>query len=93
MYAAQIDNDGIVTRVIVATGDWATDTLNGGLWVESGVKVGIGWEYVDGDFRPPQPYPSWVWADGWTPPVPHPDDGGAYAWDEATQQWEEVTEP
>ena len=41
--------------------------------------------------RPEQPFPSWVWEDGqWTPPVPYPDDGGFYAWDEDGQIWATV---
>ena len=93
MYAAQINDDGIVTRCIVATGDWATDVLNGGMWVESATKVGSGWSLTDGEFRPPQPYPSWTWEGVWTPPTPYPDDGGAYDWDEQSQEWVIVTEP
>jgi hypothetical protein len=38
--------------------------------------------------RPEQPYPSWTWEDGrWAPPVPYPDDGGEYVWDEDTLSW------
>jgi len=45
--------------------------------------------------RPPQPYDSWTWdaeAKQWNPPVPYPDDGGAYEWSEDTQTWNEVTD-
>jgi hypothetical protein len=38
--------------------------------------------------KPAQPYPSWVWEDGyWQPPVPYPDDDAPYVWDEETQDW------
>ena len=38
--------------------------------------------------RPPQPYPSWGWADGaWHPPVAVPD-GGGFVWNETAQQWD-----
>ena len=41
--------------------------------------------------RPPQPYPSWTWKDGaWTPPVPYPNGGGFYTWDEGAQNWATV---
>ena len=40
--------------------------------------------------RPPQPYPSWTWDDGWQPPVPYPDDEGFYDWDEDTLTWVEI---
>ena len=45
--------------------------------------------------RPEQPYPSWVWNTEtliWEAPVPYPDDGNDYTWDEDTQSWVEVTE-
>jgi hypothetical protein len=41
--------------------------------------------------RPQQPYPSWTWEDGaWTAPVPYPDDGNFYVWDEEAQDWATV---
>lgn len=50
--------------------------------------VGNGWTYVDGVFIPPQPFPSWTWdGDEWIAPVPMPEDGGEYWWDEDAQAW------
>ena len=61
-----------------------------------GNYAGIGFTYdsTHDVFYPPQPYPSWVldaatWL--WNSPVPYPDDGGFYTWDEATQSWIEMT--
>ena len=58
--------------------------------------AGIGFTYDAGRdaFIPPQPFPSWVLDEAscrWTTPVPYPQDGKNYAWDEAQQQWTEVT--
>lgn len=89
MYAAKVEN-GTVTQVIVGTPEWASDRL-GGTWVASATKVGIGWEQHDGGLRPPAPYPSWTWDDGWHPPVPQPADG-LWTWDEDQQSWVEVTD-
>ena len=50
-YAARIDN-GTVTQVIVGTPEWASSRL-GGVWVGSDVKVGVGWQVVDGLIVPP----------------------------------------
>jgi hypothetical protein len=39
-----------------------------------------------------QPYPSWTLnpnTGNWDPPIPMPDDGHFYSWDEATQSWVE----
>ena len=43
--------------------------------------------------RPPQPYPSWTWNSetlSWDAPIPYPDDGKVYEWNEAEQRWDEV---
>ena len=84
-YAAKVEN-GTVTQVIVGDPAWAADRL-GGTWVASPVKIGVGWEQYDGGLRPPSPYLSWTWNDGWQPPVPQPD--GDVMWDENAQQWVE----
>lgn len=42
------------------------------------------------EFYARQPYTSWVWdADilTWNPPVPYPNDGSSYIWDEKTNTW------
>jgi len=55
--------------------------------------AGIG-NFWDGiGFYDPQPYPSWTFNSEtyyWMPPVPYPNDGKEYVWDEATQSWVEV---
>mgnify|MGYP003652777366 CR=1 FL=1 len=48
------------------------------------------------EFRSPRPFPSWVWQEapavaataGYIPPVPHPEDGEDYNWDEENQTWD-----
>ena len=57
--------------------------------------AGIGFTYdpVLDAFIPPKPYPSWRLDTGtcwWEPPVPCPDDGQKYQWDEETQSWIEA---
>jgi hypothetical protein len=53
MYAAKVE-DGTVVQVIVGTPEWATSRL-GGVWLPSDVKVGVGWQVVDGTITPPEP--------------------------------------
>jgi hypothetical protein len=60
-----------------------------------GNYAGIGYTYdIQNDvFYAPQPFASWIlntstWL--WEAPVPYPNDGKAYQWDEATQSWVEV---
>lgn len=57
--------------------------------------AGIGYSYdpVLDAFIPPQPYPSWSLNTQtclWDPPVPYPNDGKTYIWDEDTLSWVEV---
>lgn len=82
-YAARIV-DGVVTQVIVGTAAWAADRL-GGDWQDSPTKVGIGWEQHEDGLRPPSPYPSWTWNNGWHPPTPMPE--GDWMWDEPSGTW------
>jgi hypothetical protein len=55
--------------------------------------AGIGYGFDGIGFFAPQPYPSWTLDPEtyyWMPPVPYPDDGKIYVWDEATLSWKEV---
>jgi hypothetical protein len=47
-----------------------------------------------GAFIPPKLFPSWLLDTNiyqWKPPVPYPDDGNLYYWDESTQTWVGMT--
>ena len=57
--------------------------------------AGIGYTYdAERDaFIPPKPFASWVLNEDtclWDAPVPMPEDGVAYMWDEEAQNWVEV---
>jgi len=58
--------------------------------------AGIGYAYdpaLDA-FIPPQPFASWVLDEQtcyWNSPVPYPDDGKIYRWNEESKSWVEVT--
>jgi len=54
--------------------------------------AGIGYTYdaTRDAFIPPKPFSSWVLNEDtclWEPPVPFPNDGQRYYWDEATTSW------
>lgn len=99
---AVLDDSGMVTNIVVADNPDATVPL--GLLLpdasaviltteETGPAL-IGGDMLDGKFRGPRPYLSWEWdGDAWTwvAPVPYPNDGGAYYWDEDAGDWVEVT--
>ena len=85
MRAHVIENGKVVNTIVVDSLDFMPNLVDG----EIG---GIGWDYVDGVFWPPSPFPSWVKSTitdhvgGWAAPIPRPEDG-AYQWDEATTSW------
>ena len=44
-------------------------------------------------FIPPKPFPSWLLNEDtcrWDAPIPRPDDGKRYSWDEDTTSWREI---
>jgi hypothetical protein len=83
--------------------DWFVENL-GGRWVQTSYNgnirknfAGIGYTYdEDRDaFIPPKPFDSWTLNETtcrWQAPVPYPQDGRIYRWDEDSLTWIEVTE-
>jgi len=54
--------------------------------------AGIGYSYDSqrDAFIPPKPYPSWLLNEDtcfWVTPIPMPDDGKSYLWNEETTSW------
>lgn len=59
--------------------------------------AGIGFRYdPERDaFIPPKPFESWVLDEAtclWVAPIPYPEDGATYSWDETSGDWVEVTD-
>lgn len=53
---------------------------------------GIGFKYDEilDAFIPPQPYSSWLFDEDvckWYAPIPYPNDGKFYVWDEESRSW------
>ena len=58
--------------------------------------AGVGFTYdpVRDAFIPPRPFPSWTLNEQtcfWEPPVPMPQDGQQYRWDEQSKTWVQLT--
>lgn len=71
------------------------NTSDGGLALRKNY-AGIGYTYdrQRDAFIPPQPYSSWTLDEAsclWEAPVPYPNDGKMYDWDEAAGVWVEAT--
>lgn len=102
-YFAQLDKNNIVTNVVVIADHEAWNVLNyEGEWVETYMDredknyAGIGFRYdrEQDAFIPPQPYPSWILNKEtclWDSPIPYPEDGGFYKWNEEKVAWVKAT--
>jgi hypothetical protein len=95
------DQDGVENEAIGI--EFCTNLL-GGRWVQTSYNAnirknyaGVGYKYdatLDA-FIPPQPFESWTLNEEtaqWEAPIPYPDDGKRYSWDEATTSWVEIVE-
>ena len=79
------------------------ESILGGRWVQTSyngnfrknfASIGGTYDPVRDAFIPPKPLPSWILDEAklyWTPPVPMPNDGKQYFWNEADQIWVEET--
>ena len=91
--------DGVVTKVIVAEPEFFDTFVDSspGEWLETSRKnyAGIGFSY-DKDreaFIPLKTFPSWILNEdtfNWGAPIPYPDDGERYRWNEQTQGWDQI---
>jgi hypothetical protein len=101
---AEIDNDNIVQRVIVAEQDFINSGVVGDSfrWIQTSYNnnfrknyAGVGYKYDQARdaFIAPKPYPSWLLDEDtcrWDAPTAYPDDDKKYSWDEDTTSWKEI---
>ena len=90
------------TFVDTSPGEWIQTSYNtlGGEHTLGGEPLrknyaGIGFTYDKqrDAFIPPKPYESWILNEEtclWESPVPYPEDGKVYKWNEETTDWVEV---
>lgn len=81
-------------------GNWIKTSYNtqGGVHLAGGTPfrknyAGTGYTYdeIRDAFIPPKTYPSWILDENsctWKSPVPMPEDGQSYKWNEETVSWE-----
>lgn len=105
---AKIDNNNIVTEVIVSEQNFINSGHVGDSfsWVQCSYNsnfrgnypaVGYTYDRTTDKFIPPQPFNSWVLNTdtyNWEPPTPKPISSfpGEYTWNEETQTWDQVND-
>jgi hypothetical protein len=99
---AKLDNNNIVTQVIVAEQDFINSGMVGDSfrWVQTSYNnnfrknyagVGCTYDRIRDAFIPPKTYPSWILNEDtclWDAPVDMPDDDNKYTWNEETTNWD-----
>lgn len=71
---------------------WKQTSYNGNIR-KNYASIGFAYDASCDAFIPPKPFASWKLNEAtcqWEPPVAMPNDGPAYAWDEANQNWKRV---
>jgi hypothetical protein len=82
-----------IADVLGLAGEWKQTSYNGNF---RGRYAGLGYRYDEtlDAFITPQPFPSWTLDEAtfqWAAPVPYPDDGEPYVWDENLLNWTPAT--
>ena len=82
--------------------DFMSNLLNYPFWKQTSYNsnfrknyAGIGYYYdpIRDAFIPPKPFPSWTLNEDsclWDSPVPYPNDGKMYTWNEDILNWQEI---
>jgi len=82
--------------------DFLSKLYNYNNWIQTSYNAnfrknyaGIGYYYdsIRDAFIPPKPFPSWTLNEQsclWQSPIPYPNDGKMYQWNEETGNWEEI---
>lgn len=97
-----VEDEFLQTNPDRYTGTWiktSYNTLNGEHLLggtplrKNFASIGMIYDEVRDAFYWPQPFPSWSLNDNtcqWESPIPYPNDGKMYDWDETNQEWIEI---
>lgn len=92
------------TFIDTSPGEWIQTSYNtyGGQHLLGGTplrknyaSIGFTYDSAKDAFIPPKPFASWVLNEEtclWEAPIPMPNDGLEYEWNEAAQLWEQMSE-
>ena len=89
----QYEDEGqdYINNVLGLNGTWIQTSYNNNIRAN---YAGIGYTYDDVNdvFYSPEPFVSWIlneetWK--WEAPIPYPEDGNTYIWDEDNLEWVE----
>lgn len=82
-----------ISKTLGLAGTWKQTSYNGN-FRKNYAGTGYTYDTQRDAFIPPKPYPSWILDEStclWNPPIPYPNDGHRYEWDEETKGWKEIS--
>jgi hypothetical protein len=82
-----------ISNTLGLSGAWKQTSYNGN-FRKNYAGTGYTYDTQRDAFIPPKPYPSWILDEStclWNPPIPYPNDGHRYEWDEETKSWKEIS--
>ena len=73
-------------------GDWVQTSYNSNFRKQYAI-IGGSYDSTNDVFIAPKPFSSWILNEtfDWVSPLPYPEDGQDYLWDEDTLQWVAIT--
>jgi len=82
-----------ITNTLGLSGEWKQTSYNSN-FRKNYAGINFTYDQERDAFIPPKPFPSWILdveTCKWNSPIPYPDDGNYYIWNEETTNWKEVT--
>ena len=88
---AMYESDTIINIIVAESKDLA-ESITGLKAIEIiDNRPLMGWELFEGVWRSQKPFDSWTWnGEDWEAPIPMPNDGNKYFWDEQSLSWIQV---
>lgn len=85
----EIIGQHFINNVLKLSGTWKQTSYNGS-FRKNYAGMGYVYDNIRDAFIPPKPFASWILNEEtclWESPVPYPNDGKMYQWDESQLSW------
>lgn len=89
------EDDGNEQELTERTGDIYKQTSYTGKIRKNFASIGFYYDEERDAFIPPKPFDSWILNEEtclWNSPIPYPNDGNSYIWNEEILNWEEFNQ-
>lgn len=81
-----------ILQTLKLDGEWLQTSYNSS-FRKNYAGIGFSYDHQRDAFIPPKPFASWLLDEDlcrWIAPVPYPEDGKTYTWDESSISWKEI---